>query len=95
MLYGSTSPYRRVNYPGQDLKKHNLSHRVFQHNIITQIRAERNAFGLLMLLSVQHDIDLKLTWSFLLGRVPYIESPIEPTTSHSTEGASYVVNGNA
>lgn len=40
-------------------------------NKITQIKAERNIFGQLVLLSVQHDIDLQLTLSYPLGPVPW------------------------
>ena len=40
-------------------------------NKMAQIRAERNVFGQLVLLSVQHNIDLELTLSFPLGPVPW------------------------
>ena len=40
-------------------------------NKISQIRAERNVFGQLVLLAIQHDVDLELTLSFPLGPVPW------------------------
>ena len=40
-------------------------------NKISQIRAERNVFGQLVLLSLEHDVDLELTLSFPLGPVPW------------------------
>ena len=40
-------------------------------NKISQIRAERNIFGQLVLLSIEHDVDLELTLSFPLGPVPW------------------------
>lgn len=40
-------------------------------NKLMQIKAERNVFGQLVLLSVQHDIDLELTLSYPLGPVPW------------------------
>ena len=39
-------------------------------NKISQIRAERNVFGQLVLLAIQHDVDLELTLSFPLSPVP-------------------------
>ena len=36
-----------------------------------QIKAERNIFGQLVVLSVEHNIDLQVTLSYLLGSVPY------------------------
>lgn len=40
-------------------------------NKVTQIRAERNVFGQLVLLAVQNGIDLETTMSFPLGPVPW------------------------
>ena len=40
-------------------------------NKISQIMAERNVFGQLVLLSLEHDVDLELTLSFPLGPVPW------------------------
>ena len=38
---------------------------------MTQIKAEQNIFGQLVLLSVQNDIDLQVTFSYSLGPVPW------------------------
>ena len=40
-------------------------------NKVVEIRAERNVFAQLVLLSMKHDIDLELTLSFQLGPVPW------------------------
>ncbi|MES9950704.1 MAG: hypothetical protein ABW118_17235 [Candidatus Thiodiazotropha sp.] len=40
-------------------------------NKMLQIKAERNIFGQLVLLSVEHNIDLQVTLSYPLGPVPY------------------------
>lgn len=40
-------------------------------NKITQIKAERNIFAQLILLTVEHDIDLEVTLSYPLGPVPW------------------------
>ena len=39
-------------------------------NKVSQIRADRNVFDQLVLLAIQHDVDLELTLSFPLGPVP-------------------------
>ena len=41
-------------------------------NRMTQIKAERNIFGQLVLLSLQNDIDLQVTLSYPLGPVPWL-----------------------
>ena len=40
-------------------------------NKVSQIRADRNVFGQLVLLAIQHDVDLELALSFPLGPVPW------------------------
>ena len=40
-------------------------------NKVVEIRAERNVFVQLVLLSMKHDKDLELTLSFQLGLVPW------------------------
>ena len=42
-----------------------------------KIRAERNVFGQLVLLSVQHNIDLELTLSFPLGPAPWTLATVD------------------
>ena len=41
-------------------------------NKMLQIKAERNIFGQLVVLSVEHNIDLQVTLSYPLGPVPYV-----------------------
>ena len=40
-------------------------------NKLVQIKAERNIFGQLVMLSVEHNIDLQVTLSYPLGIVPF------------------------
>ena len=40
-------------------------------NKIIEVRAERHIFAQLVLLLLQHDIDLELTMSYQLGLVPW------------------------
>ena len=40
-------------------------------NEISQMRVERNVFGQLVLLSIEHNVDLELTLSFPLRHVPW------------------------
>ena len=54
-------------FAANEVTKHVTS----SQNKISQIRAERNIFGQLVLLSIDHDVDLELTLSFPLGPVPW------------------------
>ena len=40
-------------------------------NKITQVRSERNVFGQLVLLSIEHDLDVQLALAFPLGPIPW------------------------
>ena len=63
-------------------------------NKVVEIRAERNVFAQLVLLSMEHDIDLELALSFQLGPVPWAlatadGSPVKSDKSkllHNLEG---------
>ena len=56
-------------------------------NKMTQVRAERNVFGQLVLLSLEHDLDLQLTLSFPLGPVPWSLATADgmPTTTDKSK----------
>ena len=53
------------------------------------MRAERNIFGQLVLLSTEHNVDLELTLSLSLGPVPWLMSILDCMPTKSDIYSSY------